>query len=238
MRRWRAVAERAGLRVERLAAVEGRPVIALLPGKSQGPGAAFYLSSGVHGDEPGAACGVVAWAEQNVRLLRERPFVIFPCLNPHGLVANTRTDHRGLDINRRFHLADDEICGPWRALLERLRRPFRACLCLHEDYDAEGIYVYELGTHQRTISHELLADSAKVIPCDPRRRIDGRAARGGVIHRRKLPADLPGMPEAIELHLLGSPVTLTFETPSEFAIEARAEAQVRFIAAAVGRFLS
>lgn len=44
------------------------------------------------------------------------------------------------------------------------------------------------------------------------------------------------MPEAIELHLMGSPVTLTFETPSEFAIEARVEAQARFIAAAVRRF--
>ena len=109
-------------------------------------------------------------------------------------------------------------------------------LCLHEDYDAEGIYVYELGSHQRTLSHELLAASAEIIPRDPRRRIDGRAARGGVIHRRKLPADLPGMPEAIELHLMGSPVTLTFETPSEFAIEARVEAQARFIAAAVRRF--
>jgi hypothetical protein len=39
------------------------------------------------------------------------------------------------------------------------------------------------------------------------------------------------MPEAIELHLRGCPLTLTFETPSEFDLDTRVRAQVRFIEA-------
>ena len=133
---------------------------------------------------------------------------------------------------------EHEVCGPWRGAVGRLRRPFSACLCLHEDYDARGAYVYELGAHARAISHELLAASAVLIAPDPRRSIEGRVAKGGVIHRRKLPGDLPGMPEAIELHLMGSPLTLTFETPSELDIERRVQAHARFIAAAARRFIA
>jgi hypothetical protein len=39
------------------------------------------------------------------------------------------------------------------------------------------------------------------------------------------------MPEAIELHQRGCPLTLTFETPSEFDLDQRVMAQVRFIEA-------
>ncbi len=39
-----------------------------------------------------------------------------------------------------------------------------------------------------------------------------------MIRRRTLPTNLPGMPEAIELHVRGCPVTLTFETPSGGAV--------------------
>jgi hypothetical protein len=44
------------------------------------------------------------------------------------------------------------------------------------------------------------------------------------------------MPEAIELHVRGCPVTLTFETPSEFDLEKRVRAQVMFIEVAMEAF--
>ena len=53
-----------------------------------------------------------------------------------------------------------------------------------------------------------------------------------MIRRRTLPTHLPGMPEAIELHERGCPLTLTFETPSEFDLDTRVRAQMKFIEAA------
>jgi murein peptide amidase A len=206
--------------IETRAAVDGEPLI--------------YLSSGVHGDESGAAAGLLAWAEENVEALKNRSFLIFPCLNPHGLMLNTRVDHRGLDLNRRFHIEDDEVCGPWHT--EIAGREMVAGLCLHEDYDAEGAYVYELGLQREAISHDILKKCERIIPHDRRKKIDGRAAVDGVIRRRKIPQDLPGMPEAIVLHWKGCPVTLTFETPSEFSLDLRVAAQREFIGVAIRKF--
>ena len=206
--------------LETRAAAQGLPLI--------------YLSSGVHGDEPGAACGLLAWAEANVGALKKHSFLIFPCMNPHGLMLNTRVDHRGLDINRRFHIEDDEICGPWHK--EIAGREMVAGLCLHEDYDAEGAYLYELNPRRETIGHGILKKCERILPLDPRKKIDGRAAANGVIRPRRIPADLPGMPEAIVLHWQGCPVTLTFETPSEFSLDVRIAAQREFIGAAIRHF--
>lgn len=207
------------LMLETLQAARGEPLM--------------YLSSGVHGDEAGSACGLLAWAEANISLLKERAMLIFPCLNPHGLAMNTRTDHRGLDLNRRFHLADDEVCGPWQRAIAGRKMLFG--LCLHEDYDAEGAYVYELSHLREPVSRDILRTCSPILPLDCRKKIDGRAAVDGVIRRRTIPKDLPGMPEAIELHLRGCPVTLTFETPSEAALDVRVAAHQQFITAAIGQ---
>ena len=108
-------------------------------------------------------------------------------------------------------------------------------LCLHEDYDAEGAYVYELSHLREPVSRDILRTCSPILPLDCRKKIDGRAAVDGVIRRRTIPKDLPGMPEAIELHLRGCPVTLTFETPSEAALDVRVAAHQQFITAAIGQ---
>jgi hypothetical protein len=102
-------------------------------------------------------------------------------------------------------------------------------MCLHEDYDAQGCYVYEL-TQQPSAGSKILQEVAKVLPIDPRPRIEGRKAKDGLILRRVLP-EMPGHPEAIVLHLMGAPRTLTFETPSEFSLIDRIAAQKQFISA-------
>ena len=209
--------------------VAGLPIYLLESGKREAP--AVYLSAGVHGDEPAAAWGLLAWAQQNISLLRQGPFVISPCLNPIGLIGNTRVDHRGVDLNRSFHLASDEVCGPWLRAIQG--RQLIAGLCLHEDYDAQGCYVYELGLHKEIFSRAVLLRCTGTIPADHRRLIDRRRAADGIIRRRKAPPDLPGLPEAIVLHQLGCPLTLTFETPSEFALDDRIDTQKEFLAAAL-----
>lgn len=231
IQRWRVLARKAGCTVQALCEVEGLPVLTLESAAARAGAPAVYISTGVHGDEPGAAWGLLTWAEKHVRELRRGSFLIAPCLNPVGLVRNTREDHRRIDINRRFHDAEDEICGPWQCWITG--KTMRFGLCLHEDYDAQGIYLYELNHARQSVGSGIIRACSTVIAPDPRTSIDGQRARHGVIRRRTLPTHLPGMPEAIELHLRGCPVTLTFETPSEFDLDARAQTQVRFVEAAM-----
>lgn len=229
IRRWRMLAREAGCQVRTLCQVNELPVIAIESAAAQQGVPAAYLSSGVHGDEAGAAWGLLAWAEKHVRELQREAFLIAPCLNPIGLMLNTRLDHRGFDLNRRFHETEDAICGPWQRWITG--RAMRFGLCLHEDYDAQGIYLYELNHARKTAGYDIIERCARVLAPDLRTKIDGQRAKGGVIRRRTLPAHLPGMPEAIELHQRGCPLTLTFETPSEFDLDQRVSAQVRFIEA-------
>lgn len=231
MRRWKALQKAAGLRATTLTTVEGHAVIAFETQAAKAGAPAFYLSTGVHGDEPAAMWGLLLWAEKNIAKLQRDSFLLLPLLNPIGMLLNTRLDHRGLDINRRFQLTDDPLSAAWQAWITG--RPMIAGLCLHEDYDAQGCYVYELGHRRETMGREILARCAKPIATDPRSRVDGQLAKSGLIRRKKMPTHLPGMPEAIELHLRGCPLTLTFETPSEFALDDRVATQMRFISTAL-----
>lgn len=231
IRRWRVLAREAGCKTRVLCEVGGLPVLALESPAAQQGAPAAYLSSGVHGDEAGSAWGLLLWAEKHSKQLAQGSFLIAPCLNPVGLMLNTRADHRGIDINRRFHDAEDVICGPWQRWVAG--RALRFGLCLHEDYDGQGIYLYELSHARKTAGHEIIGRCARVIAPDPRTAIDGQRARGGVIRRRTMPTHLPGMPEAIELHQRGCALTLTFETPSEFDLDMRVRAQVKFIESAL-----
>lgn len=233
MTRWRALATRLRVRLQTLTEVQGVKIHWL---ETRGPSVptsqrAVYLSSGVHGDEAAAAWGLLVWAEENEERLREGRFLIFPCLNPHGLVLNTRLDHRGLDLNRRFHLDDDEICGPWRQMIRN--HAISVGLCLHEDYDAQGCYVYELGRRGKEMLSPKILAGIRAMPADPRTKIDNSRALAGVIRRSRMPKNLPGLPEALILHQLGSCLTLTFETPSEFSFDQRVRAQVEFVNAAL-----
>lgn len=231
MRRWKALQKAVGLHATTLTTVEGHAVIALETKAAKAGEPAIYLSTGVHGDEPASMWGLLLWAEKNIARLQRDSFLLLPLLNPIGMSVNTRLDHRGLDINRRFHLTDDPLSAAWQKWIAD--RVMIAGLCLHEDYDSQGCYLYELGNRRQTMGREILARCSKPIATDPRRRIDGQLATGGLIRRKKMPTHLPGMPEAIELHLRGCPLTFTFETPSEFSLDDRVATQMRFIRAAL-----
>ena len=227
--RWSQLQKRAGLTSTCLAEVEGHPVVALETAAAKLGAPAVYLSTGVHGDEAAAVWGLLLWAEKHARELEKGAFLLLPLLNPVGLAHNTRADDRGFDINRRFHVGDDPLSGPWQRWLAD--RPMTTRICLHEDYDAQGCYLYELGQRRETKGHSILAKCTRRIGIDPRGSIDGQRAKQGVIRRKKMPTHLPGMPEAIELHLRGCPFTLTFETPSEFSLDDRVATQIAFVEA-------
>lgn len=239
--RWRAVAAAADLELEQLAEHCGKPVFALRGSAQPDAERGFYLCAGVHGDEPGGSEGLIAWAEGRVDFLRGSSCVIFPCFNPSGMVLNTRTDADGVDLNRNFDNHDLPLIAAWRDFLGDAK--FRTAFCLHEDYDAHGTYIYELGPPELEIGEACLAACEPIIPREPDPDIEGRPAAAGVIRRtedfeglaRMLKEEESGVPEAIVLKMERAEIALTFETPSEYSLYARVRAQIRFIETALSQ---
>ncbi len=223
--RWRRVARAAGLRLRPLAQDDGFDLFYVETPQLAG-NSGLYLSAGIHGDEPAAPEALVRWAEKNAARLATMPLLIFPCLNPWGLRNNMRTDSQGRDLNRMFH----EDSHPVVAAVRRVTRPhrFHIALPMHEDYDAQGIYLYEVQRGRHGFGEELLRRAAKILPVDPRVKIDTSIAKDGLIRRRisRKKFETMGYPEAIWLHLFHSQNTFTFETPSEASLELRVRAHM------------
>lgn len=205
----------------------------------------IYLSAGVHGDECAPVWALLEWAEENLATLVDStiPFLIFPCLNPHGLIENQRTDHRGDDLNRIFQDAGHSLIGAWQQFIEG--RKFRLTINLHEDYDARGIYLYQLPKGDFQPGEEFLESCQEIIPRDAGAKIDGSAFQNGLLTHGGDMGELVeselggGYPEAIWLyqnqHLAANGCAQTFETPSEFALTDRVKAHRHFLEVAVSR---
>ena len=198
----------------------------------------LYISTGIHGDEPAGPEALALWAETHLaRLTRTdpaTPLMILPCLNPWGLVNNRRSDLRGHDLNRLF---DRSSLSPIRELKRLLTGwQFGFGLSLHEDYDARGIYGYELNEHPPDWGEQLLRAAARAIPRDDRRRIDGRVFGNSLLVRHGHIRRIPVHAETVYLHLHGHAAhTFTFETPSEFSLWERVRAHVLLIEACLKR---
>lgn len=230
--RWRRVARVAGVKLRPFATADGYACYCLAtpdPGNN-----AAFLSAGIHGDEPAGPEALVRWAEGQGRALREKPLLLFPCLNPWGLVNNQRTNAGGIDLNRTFDRDDIEPIGAMKKRL--LGRRFEAALTLHEDYDALGIYLYEISRHpSRDAGRALLDAGSGGLPLDARKTIEGRRFDRGLMLRRARLREIPLHPEAIHLYLHHTDHALTFETPSEGSLALRVEATVRVIEAFCAR---
>jgi protein MpaA len=229
-KRWQNLARKAGLkRLLYCAAEEFELFCYVSPALESSNG--IYLSAGIHGDEPAATEGLYQWAELHRSILREIPVMIFPCLNPWGLVHNRRTDSENRDLNRCYHLATIERIN---AQIELLRdRRFRLAMCLHEDYDAQGVYLYEIRKKLTTFGPELLAAAGYYVPIDARLTIEGRRADQGWIARKINLKKFPILAEGIYLAVNHSERTITTETPSEYDLAQRIQAHIAMIQRAI-----
>jgi murein peptide amidase A len=230
IKRWKSLARKAGLQGSVYCTVEEFDLYYFIsPALKDSAG--VYLSAGIHGDEPGATEGLYQWAELHSPILRELPVMIFPCLNPWGLVHNRRTDSENRDLNRCYNL---DSVPRIQAQIEILRdRKFRLAMCLHEDYDAQGAYLYEIRNKLTTFGQELLAAAGFYVPIDPRAMIEGRRADQGWIARKVNLKKFPVIAEAIYLAANHSDRTITAETPSEYDLSARVLAHVAMIQRAI-----
>lgn len=238
--RWEDLANRAGWRLTILSEESGYPVIALENAAAvEKVGGGCYLSAGVHGDECAPVWGLLDWAEERFSELDKTPVVIFPCLNPYGLIENTRRDGNGIDLNRRFQDKSVPLIAAWQRFLEG--RCFDVAVNLHEDFDAGGIYLYELARSESP-GHRLLAACEDLIPRETAAVVDGSDFENGLLRRaaseeemrRVVDEDLDGWPEAIYLYLERAKDSFTFETPSEMDLDKRIATHRRFLEAVIG----
>jgi hypothetical protein len=235
--RWKRLARSLRLKAEILCCSGNLEVTVL---ERRGAAKGLYVSAGIHGDEAGATEGLFRWAARGgLEDLRARdiPFFVAPCLNPWGIANNRRYNADGIDLNRQFR---SRSISPIPELRARIKNSsYRLALTLHEDYDAQGLYLYEVRGPKSYWGERLSAAVAGIIPPDPRPRIEGRAARLGVIRPRLSDAVTRrflrgGCPEALWLRFSGhADRVFTFETPSEFSLDRRAETHAALVSESV-----
>lgn len=184
-----------------------------------------YISTGIHGDEP---AGPLA-ARQLMREDRWPGGVeiwLCPCLNPTGFPINRRENARGIDLNRQYLHLEAEETRAHTAWLHQ-QPGFDVALCLHEDWEAHGFYVYELNPdNQPSFAEAMIQRAGQVCPIDQSPVIEGRDARGGIIRPDHDPRSRPQWPEAFFLLTHKTRLSYTLEAPSDFPLEIRVKALV------------
>lgn len=191
----------------------------------QNPESRIYISAGIHGDEPAGPLAAL-------RLLRENNWpenaeiFLLPCLNPVGFTLNRRENAAGKDLNRDYrHLETVEI----RAHIAWLKRQpqFDLCLCLHEDWESHGFYLYEVNPDAHpSPARKTLEAVAQVCPIDLSPVIEDREASDGLINPNLDPATRPLWPEAFWLLQNKTRQSYTLEAPSDFPLPTRVNALV------------
>jgi hypothetical protein len=239
-RRARSAAKSLGWEIQTLLTIEGDSILCLRSPRpttlTTKPYAPVLISAGIHGDEPAAVEGLLQWLEHPTSYHRRFHFTVFPLLNPWGLRHNSRTDQSGRDLNRLFHRSDVSLIRAMSKIVMAEKVPYALTVALHEDYDAEGFYIYEITRQKKAWGHQILQAVRRLCPPDPRPTIDGRRARQGLMFRPKLKRDVfasIGLPEAPHHFFQGARRALTFETPSEFDLTRRAQAQHRALQVAL-----
>ena len=115
------------------------------------------------------------------------------------------------------------------------RQPaFNLCLCLHEDWESHGFYVYELNPENRpSLAEPIVAAVAQVCPVDQSEVIEDREARNGIIRPNLDPRSRPKWPEAFFLLTHKTRLSYTLEAPSDFPLPVRTAALVEGVGAAL-----
>ena len=230
-REFSAAARAAGFAVEPFGEVAGCPLIACTkPASDQRP--RIYLSAGIHGDEPAPPRALL-------RLLQRRFFddrcgwFLCPLLNPTGMAAGTRENFERRDLNREYRSAQAPETRAHVAWLKR-QPPFDLTLCLHEDWESSGFYLYELNPdHRPSLAEPMVTAVSRVCPLDLAPTIDGRPAQGGIIRPDDDPAKRELWPEAIYLRAHHTRLSYTLESPSARPLPQRLRAHVTAIRTAV-----
>jgi len=187
------------------------------------PQLTVYISTGIHGDEPGGPLAMLELLEANA-WPSGVDLIACPCLNPTGFPGNTRENQAGIDLNRDYrHIETGEVRAhtEWIDSLPK----FDLGICLHEDWEASGFYLYELNPDKLPAGSEEVIDAvAAVCPIDRSELIDGRPAKDGILKPVVSPGARPLWPEAFYIVLKKTRLSYTLESPSGLPMAMRVNA--------------
>jgi hypothetical protein len=227
-----AAAKTHGWSIEEIPVLSKPSLFALTRSPSGNEVSRIYISTGIHGDEPAGPLAALQLLKEN-QWPENASLVVIPCLNPTGLRLNRRENDQGVDLNREYlDTKAPEILAHINWLS---RQPsYDLCICLHEDWESDGFYVYELNPDNRpSLADHIVAQVAEVCPLELSEIIEGRPARGGIIRPSVDPRSRPQWPEAFYLLTYKTRLSYTLEAPSDFALPTRVAALVAGVRASL-----
>ena len=150
---------------------------------------------------------------------------ICPCLNPTGFKNNTRENSIGIDLNRDYRHFNSTETKAHKSWIESIPS-FGISICVHEDWEAKGFYLYELNPEKiNSASLEILNAVSSVCPIDQSELIDGRPANCGLLKPLESPDVRPLWPEAFYIVQNNKTrLSYTLEAPSDFPLYFRTHA--------------
>jgi protein MpaA len=192
----------------------------------------IYISAGIHGDEPAGPLAALRLLQED-RWPANAGLFLLPCLNPPGFVLNQRGNAEGIDLNRDYRNPKTAETRMHIAWLER-QLQFDLHLCLHEDWESHGFYLYELNPDlQPSFADQMISAVAQVCPIDVSENIEDRPAQGGIIRPNIVPQERLDWPEALYHITHKSRQGYTLEAPSDFPLATRVDALVAAVNVAV-----
>ncbi len=192
-----------------------------------------YISTGIHGDEPAGPLAARQLLQENA-WPAGTDLWLCPCTNPTGFKLNRRENAEGLDLNRQYLSPQAEETVAHVAWLRR-QPSFDLCLCLHEDWESHGFYLYELNPDQQpSLAEPMIARIREVCAIDQSEVIEDRPARNGIIRPGIDPRTRPQWPEAFFLVTHKTRLSYTLEAPSDLPLPVRVAALVVGVNTALG----
>lgn len=188
----------------------------------------IYISAGIHGDEPAGPMALLEMFRKGL-FTDDLNYTILPLLNPIGLQQGIRENENGIDLNRDY--GPNPVSELTRRHMEWLaERRFDMTVCLHEDSDAQGFYIYELSkdTSRHSLGQKILAAAEPYTGIDRNTEIDGMPAIDGLMHPPATARDIhrADAPEALRFFFYHTNISYTLETPSSQNILNRIQALV------------
>lgn len=195
-----------------------------------------YLSAGIHGDEPAGPLAIEGLLEHG-NWPDHFNYWLIPCLNPVGFERNTREGAEGIDLNRDYLNPRAPVTKAhieWLALKPR----FDLALLLHEDWEANGFYLYELNPDSLpSLANTMIEAVRPVCPIEHSDFVDGREATGGMIRFVGQIPEREEWPEALHLIYHKTRHNYTLEGPSDFPLTLRVKALTTAVQAALQNFI-
>jgi protein MpaA len=184
-----------------------------------------YISAGIHGDEPAGPLAALELLKENI-WPNDANIWLVACLNPNGFTLNRRENEAGIDLNRDYRSFQSEAIRAHKRWMDERPR-FDVSLLLHEDWESNGFYLYELNPNlQPSLAEPIVAAVKEVCPIDTSPEIEGRKAKNGIICANPDLLKRPDWPEAFYLVHYKTPLSYTLEAPSDFPLRTRVQALV------------